>query len=185
MARTSRIVKGSKEVMKGLQNIGSGIKTQLEESVNAVARLAQANAQLVLQDADHRQKYGDTLVDEIGYSVSGMNAVVYAPVTNTVEMIAQMHYAEYGAGITSGQKWLYPTTEHDKNPSKVIYFNNGKPYRWTKYSMPVGYMRSARRFIIGNAPVDIRNRVNYVLGRKQTQATLNAWRLSARSGGEG
>ena len=58
-------------------NCGKGVK----KVVRKVALESRGVAQETLKNADHRQKYGDNLVDQIGVAYKDGVANVYAPIT--------------------------------------------------------------------------------------------------------
>lgn len=166
MARTKRIVSGTKATLNALDKIKNNVRSELNLALKDIANTAVDIAQAKIIASDHTQKYGDELADKVGASVKNQKATIYAPYKeNTLEMRNHMYYLEYGAGFVGGTKWIYGSREEDKNPKK-FRTKDGKLWGVTDYSEPVGYMRSARRYIIENASGIIKQRINFVIGRR-------------------
>ena len=180
-----KVVTGTKAVIDALNSVNNNLnRSYFNLALETLCSEAADVARKKLIDTDHRQKYGDQLADEIGYAVKRKRGTVYTPITNTPEMRAQMYYAEYGAGITSGkgEKWLYPSTSADKNPTK--FKPNGKSFSeylaWTKYSLPARYMVAAGRYLNTNAAKRFGSAINQAIGlvrgRKPSKMELHGGR---------
>lgn len=166
MARTKNIVSGTKKTLDALNKITNNVRSELNLALLDISNSAASVAKDKLYTTDHTQKYGDSLAMEIGNSVKGGKATIYAPITNTLEMRNQMYYAEYGAGVVGGEDWVYKSLPQDKNPRKFRKKGTGDLLARANYSAPVGYMRAARRYIIENANNIVKSRISFVIGRR-------------------
>jgi len=169
-------IKGVKEVQNQLNAFGDKIPKAIQNALNKVINIGYIEAQRTLKSTDHAQKYGDELVKEIGKEVIGNTGKVYAPITKTPEMYQQMHYAEFGAGVTADSSneyfiapdmtvhhptadgsWFYKTTEADKSPTVTGKKRPAYPYKAmskkgyllgrTDRSQPARFMYTARKKI--------------------------------------
>lgn len=149
-------------------NCGKGVK----KIVRKVALDAKGVAQETLKNADHRQKYGDGLVDQIGVAYKDGVANVYAPITTTREMRNKMYWAEYGTGYHS-DCWGYYTTPNDKNPKKR-QLSNGKWISVVHESRPAKYMQAARRYVYANLKKEMVKELKIILTRRPMGYAENA-----------
>lgn len=179
MARVKHVT-GTRKVMQELtrfKTIGEGACSKAVQEISAEA-LEKAKEKLLA--TDHTQKWGDTLVNQIGLQKRKGDAKIYAPVNDTLEMRNQMYYAEYGAGVVGGEVWYYRTTPHDKNPTAhhpyrvkvrkdgtvVVKERTNRLMAFTDYSKPAHYMAAARRYINKNARARTIEHLQTVLSRR-------------------
>ena len=179
MARVKHVT-GTRKVMQELtrfKTIGEGA---CSKAVQEVSEKALEEAQKKLLKTKTTQKWGDTLVNQIGLQKRKGVAKIYAPIDDTPEMRNQMYYAEYGAGVVGGDIWWYRTTPHDNNPTKhhphrvkvrkdgtvVVKERENRLVAFTDYSKPAHYMAAARRYINKHARATTIAHLQTVLSRK-------------------
>lgn len=176
MARTNKIVSGSADLLKYIEDISDDIEDCLDVAITEVGDDATAIAKETLLHTNHTQKLGDELVYEIGSKKTPDGYIIYAPISNTELMLNQMYYAENGAGVMGGPQWRYATTEFDKTPmrskentsrSYTVLTRRGWWMGVTDYSKPAGYMKAARRYIIQNCNRELKDKISYVIGKRQ------------------
>lgn len=180
--KTKRLVKGDLDVLNRLNELDRIMSTKVpKDFLDEIANGALKTAQDTILQADHTQKYGDTLANQVSVVREGENKIaVFAPSNRLdLEMRNQMYFLEYGAGIQSekfryktNKIWFYPSLSYDKSPlvdedkigsmitqSKsggkteisAHFERKGKFVGFTNISKPVGYMKEARRYIQKNA----------------------------------
>lgn len=167
-------IKGVKETQNQLNAYKNKIPKAILNALNKVVDIGYNTAKDTLEATDHAQKYGDELVKEIGKEVIGNTGRVYTPITKTPEMYGQIHYAEFGAGVTADSSneyfiapdmtvhhptadgsWFYRTTEADKSPTVTGKKRPAYPYKAmskkgyllgrTDRSQPARFMYTARK----------------------------------------
>lgn len=146
----SRKLKATANLFKKIDK--DGLKVIAEQSL-AVAKQTLADG---VSEPNFTQKYGDILIEEIGLENDNPQTYrIFAPITNTREMKLQMYFAEYGAGVDAMRGGNIPSSGYTPHAPK---YENGKweyytlmgEKRLTNTSIPVGYMREARRFAKDN-----------------------------------
>lgn len=173
MRKMAKLI-GADKVLNKLSKLQKNISQGINQAVEEVAVKGQERAKQSLLSTDHTQKFGDTLVNEIGLSLEGNKGKIYTPINDTDEMRAQMAYAEFGAGVTTvpsneyfnappqnfsgknklGSAWGYYTTEHDKNPNVKTVVRKGeeKTLGVTDRSTPARFMYQASTLIRQELP---------------------------------
>lgn len=146
--RTS--ISGVNSVIRSLKSMANKLQQTEENALNKIGKKYTKVAKRNLLNANHTQRDGDTLANEIYYSINGHNISIIAG--QTPEVISQLYYAEFGAGMVSKQHplanlndwqydvkghgikgWRYKTTQNDKTPlvsgeQAKAFYQEGKPY---------------------------------------------------------
>ena len=184
----SKNVRGRTAVVANLKRIDDGVIIAAKNATQLLALEAADEAKFRLMIAsirpDFTQRFGDTLVNEIGVKEMPSGYAVAAPVKHTDKGTAEnMYYAEYGAGImaeggdsNTSEPWIYKTTYLDSAPVATKKGNRKIPYKWwtktkgwlgmTDRSRPAHYMAAARRYIRKNWNSRFRKAINTVIYRR-------------------
>ena len=176
---SNKYVRNRVAVVKNLKRIGNKIPPAIDSAIEKLAwravEVAKDRLLNVAGDSDFTQKFGITLVDEIGAKQTRNGIAIVSPYKHTDKATAEnMYYAEYGAGILTeggdghkdGGVWKYHTTYLDSartvetdSKSRVIG-SRALPYKYhlatkgwigvTDRSKPAHYMAAARRYLRKN-----------------------------------
>lgn len=176
-----------KRVLLNLRTLFNKVQEKTATVTEEQTLMAVKLARIVLKNTNHSQKFGDKLINEIGYieqqQKNGVKFKIIAPYTNkTWEMKQHMFYAEYGAGVGTefdlhkGRSWGYVSRPEDKTPelgdkkqshnstySSGFKFKNkkGQLISIVKESQPAHYMREAENFLRRNLAAEISKEIHF------------------------
>lgn len=199
----NKYVRNRVAVVKNLLRLSELVPVYIDDELSNLAldavEVAKDTLMEVALDEDFTQKFGTSLVNEIGAKKTRNGIAIVTPYLHFEKDTAQnMYYAEYGAGILAeggdGQKdktkayeWKYHTTYLDS--ARTVYVDEKSrvigsrqpPYKYylktkgwvgvTDRSKPAHYMEAARRYLRKNWKPHFQKAVNTVIYRTFREKT--------------
>ena len=161
---------GTIDTIKALSALKNEVARGVQKTVVQLAVGARDKARNTIDHAkdDIRQSMGAAKMKKqvgVAYDATTGTATVYAPVTPTKKNRNQMYWGEYGTGYHS-KVWGYYTTASDKNPSRKKSKKTGRYGAVVKFTLPIGYMAAARRYLLKNTRTKVAEQVKLILTRK-------------------